>query len=51
MSNYMKRFLFMTFQIKLLIVSKPLRIRFNKIDWFIRIYGGTIFNIVWLSQN
>ena len=26
---------------KTLIVAKPLRIRFNKIGWFIRVYDGT----------
>ena len=26
---------------KALIVSKPLRIEFDKIDWFIKIYDGT----------
>ena len=31
----------MTFHIKLWLIQKPLRIRFDKIDGFIRIYDGT----------
>ena len=33
---------------KTLIDPKPLRSRFDKIDGFIRIYDGTMLNIVWL---
>ena len=34
-----------------LIGAKPLRIRFDKIDGFIRIYNGSrYFNIVWLLK-
>ena len=41
MNNPMKISWFMTFHIKLWLVLKPLHIRFNKIDGFIRIYDGT----------
>ena len=39
MKNHTKVFCFMTFHKNNLIVAKPLRIRFDKIDVFIRVYG------------
>ena len=36
---------------KTLIGSKPLRIRFNKIDWIIRIYDGTRYLTLFGTKN
>ena len=41
----------MTFHIKLWLVPKPLRIRFDKIDGFFRIYDGTRYLILFGSEN
>ena len=36
---------------KNLVVAKPLRIRFNKIDEFIRVYDGTRYLVLFGSEN
>ena len=36
---------------KSLIYSKPLRIRFNKIDGFIRVYDGTRYLVLFESEK
>ena len=36
---------------KNLIAAKPLRIRFNKIDEFIRVYDGTRYLVLFGSEN
>ena len=36
---------------KILIDSKPLRIRFDKIDGFIRVYDGTRYSVLFGSEN
>ena len=41
MKNHMKNILIYEISYKTLIDSKPLRIRFDQTDGFIRIYGGT----------
>ena len=41
----------MTFHIKTLIGPKPLRIRFDKIDEFIKIYDGTRLLTLFGSEN
>ena len=41
MKYHNKMFWFMTLHIKLWLIQKSLRIRFDKIDGFIRIYDGT----------
>ena len=38
MKNHIKAFLFMSFQTKVWLVQKLLRIRFDKVDRFTRIY-------------
>ena len=41
----------MTFHIKLWLVLKPLGIRFNKIDEFIRIYDGTRYVVLFVPEK
>ena len=41
MKNHTKTFSFMAFLTKLWLVLKPLHIRFDKTDGFIRVYYGT----------
>ena len=50
MKNHMKIFWFMTFHIKL-IGSKPLRIRFDKVDGIIRIGDGTRYLTLFDSKK
>ena len=51
MKNYTKMTWFMTFYIELLIGSKRLRIRFDKIDGFIRINDGNRYLTLFGSEK
>ena len=43
--------LFYNISYKSLIDTKPLRIRFDKIDWFIRVYDGTRYLVLFGSEK
>ena len=43
--------LFYNISYKRLIDTKPLRIRFDKIDWFIRVYDGTKYLVLFGSEK
>ena len=43
--------LFYNISYKILIDTKPLRIRFDKIDWFIRVYDGTRYLVLFGSEK
>ena len=45
MKNHTEIFWFVTFRKKNFIGAKPLRIRFDKVDGFIRVYYGTKYLI------
>ena len=51
MKNGMKIFCFMIFHITILIVSKPLRIKFENIDGFIIIFDGSGYLTLFDSEN
>ena len=49
MKNYTKIFFFITY--KTLIGNKPLRVRFDKGNWFIRIYDGTRYLVLFGAEK
>ena len=46
-----KNILLYNISYKTLIDAKPLRIRFNKIDGFVRVYDGTSYVVLFESKN
>ena len=50
MKNHSKIFWFTTFHKKTLMGAKPLCIRFDKIDGFIRVYDGTRYLVLFMEQ-
>ena len=52
MKNYMKIFWFLAFHTKLwLVLNKAWRIRFDKIDWYVRIYDRTKYLVLFEGEN